>query len=115
MLNEKRFFLNNSNGKFLSFGIVPATKILDAEADGFHFEVFLCGEKSSPIPLGGLNGLAALFDAIREVPAFSRVPSSKHGVKGSENIVLSTGFDFAKNVRFCIFQWFEVKKKSQQQ
>lgn len=80
-------------------GIVPATKLLDADAPGFHFEAILGGEKSSPLPIGGIQGMASLFAAIREIPTFSRVNPSKHGIEEGENIEISTGFEFAKNVR----------------
>lgn len=83
-------------------GVVPATKLLAADAPGFYFEAMLCGEKSSPLPIGGIQGMAALFAAIRDIPIFSRVNPSKHGIEGSENIEISTGFEFAKNVRLLI-------------
>lgn len=104
MLMERRYYLNNSNSKYISMGIVPATKMLDSDARGFHFEAVLAGEKSFPLPLGGLEGMSSLFRAIREIPAFSRVLPTMHGIAPSENIEISTGFDFAKNV-CCIISF----------
>lgn len=83
-------------------GIVPAAKLLDAEAPGFHFEAVLGGEKSSPLPIGGVQGMAALFGAIRKILIFARLNPSKHGIQASVNIEISTGFEFAKNVSFII-------------
>lgn len=79
-------------------GIVPATTILSPDAPGFHFEAFLAGDKCSPLPLGGLKGLVTLFSTIREIPAFSRIPSVNHEIPSGEHIEIST-VEFAKNVR----------------
>lgn len=97
VLEERRFYLNNSNTKYISMGIVPSTKILSPEAPGFVFEAFLAGEKAAPLPLGGIEGLATLFATIREIPAFSRMPAIDHEVKNGEHIEIST-VEFAKNV-----------------
>lgn len=78
-------------------GIVPATKVLSPDAPGFHLEVYLDGEKCAPLPLGGVDGLATLFATIREIPAFSRMPPTNHGIPIGENIEIST-VEFAKNV-----------------
>lgn len=56
IMKERRFFLNNSNTKYLAIGIIPASKILSGDAPGFHIEAFICGEKCSPLPLGGIKG-----------------------------------------------------------
>lgn len=70
ILDEKKFYLSNSNSKWLSLGITPTTKILDETAEGFQTEVFLCGEKGN-ISLGGVDGAAALFKAFRAMPQFA--------------------------------------------
>lgn len=80
-------------------GVVPAVKILDANSTGFYFEVFLGSDKCAPVPLGGLRGLATLFDTIREIPVFSKVPPVKHEIDLDDNIEISST-EFAKNV--CI-------------
>lgn len=96
-LFERRFFLNASNTKCLTMGIVPASKILGDEARGFYFEVYLTGDKCAPMSLGGLKGLATLFSTIRDIPEFSKIPPIPSDVQTGENILIST-VDFAKDV-----------------
>lgn len=84
----------------MSVGVVPASKILDESAPGFHFEAFLCGDNAASLPLGGIEGLAALFHTIREIPAFSRVPTFNHGIEHEHNITIST-VAFANDVSIC--------------
>lgn len=91
ILNERRFYLSNSNSKWLSLGVTPATKILDEGAKGFQTEIFLCGEKGN-ISLGGVAGAAALFKAFRAMPQFAPMyTSQKFDFKGcaAENIVVT--------------------------
>lgn len=90
ILGEKRFYLSNSNSKWLSLGITPATKILDETADGFKTEIFLCGEKGS-ISLGGIDGAATLFKAFRSMPQFAPMYTSQKYEFGAcaENIFVS--------------------------
>lgn len=102
MLKEERFYINNSNTKYLTMGLVPASKILDENARGFYFEAYLCGEKNAPLPLGGLQGMAALFETIREIPEFSKVPRCPSGIERSNNILIST-VKFADDVSILIF------------
>lgn len=99
MLKETRFYLNNSNAKFLSMGIVPATKILDPDAQGFYFEAYLGGQNCSSMPLGGIQGLATLFSTVREIPAFSKMTACNHGIEIGENIEIST-VTYARDVSF---------------
>lgn len=96
-LFEQRFFLNASNTKSIAMGIVPATKILGEEASGFYFEVFITGDKCTPLPLGGLKGLSTLFSTIRDIPEFSKIPPITTTVQPGENILIST-VGFAKDV-----------------
>lgn len=70
ILCEKRFYLSNSNSKWLSVGVTPSTKILDEDARGFQTEIFLCGEKGN-ISLGGIDGAAALFKTFRAMAHFA--------------------------------------------
>ena len=105
ILEEKRIFLNNSNSKYLALGVVPAYKEVDSDGDDFFFEAYLCGDKSAPLPLGGIEGIASLIFAIRQIPSFTRVLPVNHGITASENIEIST-VSFAKNV--CIFVFFKM-------
>lgn len=85
-------------------GIVPATKILDPEnARGFYVEVYLSGEKTSPLPLGGVQGLAALFSTLREISEFSKILRILTEIEPTTNIEIST-VTFADDV--SIFDFF---------
>lgn len=98
VMMEKRFFCNNSNSKYLTLGIVPASKILDENAPGFYVEAFICGEKMSPLPLGGVSGLASLFSTMRQIPRlnYTGLPP-RNNVEPDTNIVISTT-NFADDV-----------------
>lgn len=101
LLNEERFPCTNSWSKYLTVGVVPATKILGEAAQGFHIEAYIDGEKTSAMPLGGIAGLAALFSTIKQIPQFARVETSPHSlIEPANNIIIST-VDFAEDV--CIF------------
>lgn len=89
LINEQRIYLNNSNSKWLSIGIVPETKFLGDDASGFHLEVYLGGLNSATLPLGGRNGLFTLWDTIRKIPEFSRIQAVRTG-EGGTNILIST-------------------------
>lgn len=80
-------------------GIVPATKILDESAPGFYLNVQLGGEKCAALPLDGIEGLAALFSTIREIPVFSKIQPINHNVEIAQNITIAT-VDFADDVSF---------------
>lgn len=109
ILCERRFFINNSNSKWISIGISPSTPLLDEASSGFIVDVYLGGEKGAPISLGGIEGAAGLFDAIRAIPQFSNMYSGKKakycGHK-SQNISVSkanfgtdVSFDYQKNLK----------------
>lgn len=70
MLLEKRFFLNGSNTKWISIGITPASKILAAEASGFHIDIFMSGAKMAPMSLCGIDGLMTLCQSLRALDEF---------------------------------------------
>lgn len=106
ILQEIRFYCNNSNTKWLSIGVVPASKILDESAPGFYLDVQLGGEKCASLPLDGIKGLAGLFSTIREVPAFSKIPVVHHGVEKTDNITIAT-VDFADDVSVFVFFFSE--------
>lgn len=108
LLLEKRFYLNNSNTKYLAIGIVPLTKILDKDADGFRIEALLGGQNAPSVPLGGIEGLASLLDAIHEIPSLSKTAVFKHGIESSENIIISTG-NFADKVRIRLVIYDDEK------
>lgn len=63
LLMEKRYFLNNSNSKFISIGIKPATKLL--ENSGFYVETGIGGDKMKFMSLGGLDGFLNLCKSLR--------------------------------------------------
>lgn len=97
---EQRFFCNNSNSKWLTMGVIPATKLLGDDAPGFYFETFLGGDKNVSLPLGGISGLNALFSVIREIPKFSMLPkfvTSNLNDEISDKITIST-VNFAEDV-----------------
>lgn len=96
-MNEKRFYLNPSNTKYLLMGVIPSSKILNDDAPGFQFEIFVCGEKSQPLPIGGVNGLVTLCTTIRQIPEFSKIATSPMPVHPGENILIST-VNFADDV-----------------
>lgn len=89
-MSEMRFYTNNSNSKWISIGVIPSTTILNDDAKGFFMEAYLCGEKVAPLPLGGLHGLAALFNTIRQLPNFQQYPVGIVSVEPSDNITLET-------------------------
>lgn len=101
MFQEKRIFCNNSGSKWLSVGILPKARVFNST--GFQLEIFLCGEKASPLPLGGLPGLMSFFTTIRQIPDFSRVPvtATLSDVQPSNNITIST-VGFADDVSIYI-------------
>lgn len=78
--------------------MLPKAKIFGGK--GFELEIFLGGEKASPLPLGGAPGLAALFATIRSIPVFNHValPNTRLEEQSSDNIIISTA-DFADEVR----------------
>lgn len=101
ILNEERFPCTNSGSKYLTIGIVPASKILDEAAPGFYIEAYIEGEKTSAMPLGGIAGLASLFSTIKQIPQFGRVGVPVQStIEPDTNIVIST-VDFAEDV--CTF------------
>lgn len=91
ILNEKRFYLSNSNSKWLSLGVTPSTKILDESATGFKTEVYLCGEKGT-ISLGGIEGVAALYKIFRDMPHFAPFYTTQkfeYGGPVADNIIVT--------------------------
>lgn len=90
ILCEKRFYCNNSNSKWISVGIVPATKLLDESAVGFYLEVSLGGESCEAMPLGGAEGAASLFSTIRQIPEYNKVQPFHTQFKNGKNITIGT-------------------------
>lgn len=70
VLCERKFYLSNSNSKWLSIGVKPSTKILDESATGFQTEILLGGEKGT-VSLGGIEGAATLFKTFRGMQQFA--------------------------------------------
>lgn len=62
---EKRYFLNNSNSKYITIGIKPATKILHEANTGFFVEVAIDGNNMKMMSLGGLDGFMNLCKSLR--------------------------------------------------
>lgn len=111
ILCEKRFYLSNSNSKWLSIGVVPTTKILDETAPGFTMDVFLGGEKGT-ISLGGIEGAAALFKAFRSMPQFGPMYTQQqftfNGTVGNNIIVTKANFgtEVSHTYIFFLFRLF---------
>lgn len=65
---EKRFFINSSNTKWIGVGLVPASRILSPEANGFYAEVTIDGGKMTrPLCLGGTSGFLYLCKYLRSM------------------------------------------------
>lgn len=90
LLTERRIYINNSNSKWISIGLVPATKLHDETNQGFYTEACLCGDKSPAVPVGGFGGLGALFETIRKLPDFAQVKPVGNGFESTDNIQIST-------------------------
>lgn len=70
ILLEKRYFLNNSNTKWVSVGVKPDSKLLSVDSRGFYVEVLICGVKMSPMSLGGHDGFLNLCQSLRTLDEF---------------------------------------------
>lgn len=90
LLSERRIYINNSNSKWISIGLVPASKFHNDANEGFYTEACLCGDKSPAVPLGGFGGIAALFATIRRLPDFSQVKPVGNGFESTDNIRITT-------------------------
>lgn len=73
MVLEKRFYINNSNTKYVSVGIKPSTKFLSPNAFGFYAEIMIGGGQMTPICVGGLDGFGTLCNAFRSIDEFKFV------------------------------------------
>lgn len=110
LLEEQRFFCNNSNSKWIAVGIVPGTKILGERAPGFYTEVYVGGDKAGALCLGGIAGLNALFAAIREQPKFRYLRNSmaarlnRNDISEKINVSIS---GFADDVSIFEYEIFE--------
>lgn len=71
LLLEKRYYLNDSNCKFISVGIIPASRLLSNEASGFYVDVRIASSGySTPFILGSLDGFLTCFQIIRTFDEF---------------------------------------------
>lgn len=77
MLMEKRYFLNNSNTKWVSVGIKPASKMLSTTACGFYVNVSIDGAKMAPMCVGGLEDFMGLCRIVRQFDEFKFAYSGK--------------------------------------
>lgn len=74
VLNEVRFFLNKSNSKWISVGIVPGYH--DLNNTGFSVEIKIGGETGSvPLTVNGLKSVISLFKGISYFSKFGPASS----------------------------------------
>lgn len=66
MLMKKKYYINNSNTKWLTVGIKPASKFLGPDAAGFYVDTMIGGGKMKPVSLGGIDGFINLCKTLRE-------------------------------------------------
>lgn len=62
---EKNFYLNQSNCKWITIGIQPATKLINKDYTGFYVDVAICGKSMKPMSLGGIDGFMNLCQSLR--------------------------------------------------
>lgn len=63
---QLNFYLNKSNSKWLSIGIVPASKLFSNNLPGFYCDVALNGtQMPMPVFLGGIDGFLSLCKSLR--------------------------------------------------
>lgn len=62
---EKNFYLNNSNSKYVTIGIKPATKLHNKSNIGFYVDVNIGGKTMKPMSLGGIDGFLNLCQSLR--------------------------------------------------
>lgn len=68
---EKRYFLSNGNSKWISVGIVPESKLLSTDAQGFYADLFFGGVKMTrPMSAGGINGFLFICRMLRSFDEF---------------------------------------------
>lgn len=72
-------------------GVIPTTNILDETAAGFYVEVLLCSDKHAPLPLGGIEGIAAVVKGFRDMAPLLKLAVQNPIYTGaiSEHIAIS--------------------------
>lgn len=74
MYNETRILLNNCCGKWISIGISPTCPENGTSTiDKFLTEIYLDGEKTSGVRIGGSVGFKQLVQQIRRMERFRNV------------------------------------------
>lgn len=69
-MNESRVFINNSNSKWISFGVRPSTKLLNPDFPGFELAIAIDGVNMIPMLFDGLENFKMLFKTIRQMDEF---------------------------------------------
>lgn len=65
LLMEKNFYLNQSNSKYITIGIKPASKLHNNTNMGFYVDVNIGGKTMKPMSLGGIDGFLNLCQSLR--------------------------------------------------
>lgn len=65
LLMERHFYLNQSNSKYITIGIKPASKLQNKANIGFHVDINIGGKTMKPMSLGGLDGFLNLCQSLR--------------------------------------------------
>lgn len=73
LFDETRIFLNNSNCKWVSIGVKPTSPYGKGDIKNFVVEIYLGGEKTVPMALGGVVGFTQLMRQIREIDFFQNL------------------------------------------
>lgn len=97
---EKRYFLNQSNTKWISIGIKPLS------LDAFYADVMLHGEKMKPLCLGGIDGFLNLCQILRNFDEFKFAYPGTAGnyeeIGGKQLAINITKKNFGANICFQI-------------
>lgn len=64
LYNEFRLCLNESDSKWLKFGVKPAPTCPTQWVFNFSTEISLCGSKAKPLIIGDINDFYSLLDAL---------------------------------------------------
>lgn len=67
MVMEKRYFLNNSNSKWIAIGLKPISNVASI---GFYTDIVIGGAKMSAVSLNGADGFATICSILRSMEEF---------------------------------------------
>lgn len=62
---EKRYYLNQSNSKYITIGICPASKLFNKDNCGFYVDIGIGGNNMKTMSLGGTDGFLNLCQSLR--------------------------------------------------